>query len=307
MANVLVTGGAGFIGSHLVSELIERGNSVRVLDNISTGTRQNLSNLNVDLVVGDIRDLETVESVMEGMGQVFHLAAEVSVPGSMTQPLTCYETNVIGTLNVLESARKAGARCVVMASSAAVYGKSDTSVDEESPKQPLSPYAASKLAMEALGELYTSVYELPTVALRFFNVFGPRQSPASPYAAAVPIFIRAMLAGEAPVIFGDGSQTRDFIYVGDVARALLLAAEQEKAKGEVMNIGGGASISILELVEVVRSLLPEAPETTFGPARIGDIHYSQAVVTKAKTHLDFSPEISIRDGLQETIRWFRSR
>ena len=307
MAQVLVTGGAGFIGSHLVRGLLDRGDQVRVLDNLSTGSKANITDLEVDFIEGDIRDVAVVQESIKDVEAIYHLAAFVSVPGSMVDPLTCYAVNLNGSLNVLMQANQAGVRRVVLASSAAVYGESESTVAENHPLNPLSPYAASKLAMEQAAKLFSESFSLETVCLRYFNVYGPRQSPDSQYAAAVPIFIGAMFAGEAPMIFGDGSQTRDFIYVGDVVRALLLAAEQEKAKGEVMNIGGGASISILELVEVVRDLLPEAPETTFGAARIGDIRYSQAVITKAKMLLDFSPEISIRDGLQETIRWFRSR
>ncbi|MCJ7824172.1 MAG: SDR family NAD(P)-dependent oxidoreductase, partial [Anaerolineales bacterium] len=269
MAKILITGGAGFIGSHLVRGLLDRGDRVRVLDNLSTGSKANLTGLEVDFIEGDIHDATVVQESIKDVDAIFHLAAFISVAGSMEDPLTCYETNLNGSLNVLMQASQAGVRRVVLASSAAVYGESESTVAENHPLNPLSPYAASKLAMEQAAKLFSESFSLETVCLRYFNVYGPRQSPDSQYAAAVPIFIGAMFAGEAPMIFGDGSQTRDFIYVGDVVRALLLAAEQEKAKGEVMNIGGGASISILELVEVVRDLLPEAPETTFGPARIG--------------------------------------
>ncbi len=256
MPIALVTGGAGFIGSHLVQLLADRGWSVRVLDNLSTGSRDNLAGTGAELVEGDIRDPQAVDQAALGAGLVFHLAAMISVPESMAQPVECYRANVLGSLHVLDAARRAGARKVVLSSSCAVYGNAGHPVDESSETAPISPYAASKLAMEQAARMMAAAFGLETVCLRYFNVYGPRQAPDSPYAAAIPIFIRTMQSGRAPVIFGDGLQTRDFVFVGDVARANLLAAEARVEPGTVFNIGSGRSVTINEVVETLRRSVP---------------------------------------------------
>jgi len=255
---------------------------------------------------GDIRDPNAVVRAMGGVERVFHLAAMISVPGSMADPMGCYEVNLMGSLQVLEAARHKGVKCVVMASSAAVYGEAEKVVDEQAPAQPLSPYAASKLAMEQLGSLYVRAYGLPAISLRFFNVFGPRQSPDSPYAAAIPIFIKTLLDGGTPTIFGDGLQRRDFVFVRDVVSALIKAAEAQGAAGEVFNIASGQSISILELLERLRNLIPASQGPVFAPPRLGDIRFSVPDVEKARDHLNFEPSYTLEKGLAETIAWFRS-
>jgi len=303
----LVTGGAGFIGSHLVEALLRDGVHVRVLDNLSTGTMRNLEGQEVDFIPGDIRDREAVARAIAGVQRVYHLAAMISVPGSMKDPLGCYETNLTGSLHVLEAARAAGVEGVVLASSAAVYGEADEAVDEEAPARPLSPYAASKLAMEQAGWLYATAFALPVVSLRFFNVYGPRQSPDSPYAAAIPTFIRAFLEGHPPTIFGDGEQRRDFVFVEDVVRAMVLACKTREAAGEVINIAGGEDISILRLAELIRGLIPGSPEPVFGPPRPGDIRFSLGEVGRAGRLLGFRPVFDLRRGLERTVAWFRAQ
>ena len=306
MATALVTGGAGFIGSHLVRELLERRDQVRVLDDLSTGREENLSGLDLDLIVGDIRDLRTVQQAVEGVNLVFHLAASISVSASIEDPLDCYAVNLNGSLNVLWAAHKAGVRRVVLASSAAVYGESEGKVDESSPTHPLSPYATSKQAMEQAAQLFATTSGLRTTSLRCFNVYGPRQCPDSPYAAVIPIFIQTMLEDRPPTIDGDGKQTRDFVYVEDVVRAFLLAAEHGEDAGEVFNIGGGGSISILDLVHTLQQLIPNAPAPIFGPPRPGDIRFSQADISRAERALGYRPTIDLKQGLQTTVQWFRA-
>jgi nucleoside-diphosphate-sugar epimerase len=301
----VVTGGAGFIGSHLVRALCGRGDQVRVIDNLSTGRGENLAGVKADLVVADIRDQAALARAMRDAEQVFHLAAMISVPESMADPVGCYDANVIGTVDVLQAARDAGARRMVLSSSCAVYGDTTGPVGEDAPPQPLSPYAASKLAMEDAGRLFAAAFGMGVVSLRYFNVYGPRQSPDSPYAAAIPIFIRQLLAGVAPTIYGDGGQTRDFVYVEDVVRANLLASSAEAVSGDILNIGGGRSISILELIGQLRSLIPGAPEAVFGPARAGDIRLSAAKIGRAARAIGFHPATDLARGLQASIAWHR--
>ena len=307
MAQVLVTGGAGFIGSHLVRGLLDRGDRVRILDNLSTGSKANLAGLNVEFIEGDIRDATVIQKCIKNVDTVFHLAALISVPGSMEDPLTCYEVNLNGSLNVLMQASQAGVRRVVLASSAAVYGESESPVAENHPKNPQSPYAASKLAMEQAAELFSRSFGLETVSLRYFNVYGPRQSPDSPYAAAIPMFIQAMLAGEPATIHGDGRQTRDFVYVGDVVEAMLLAADGDSVDGRVFNIAGGKSVPIIELVEILQRFFPKTPDPVFGPPRQGDLRFSAADISRAERALGYRPRIDLQEGLGITVEWFRSR
>jgi len=301
----LVTGGAGFVGSHVVAGLIAQGTRVRVLDNLSTGQELNLSDSHVEFVAGDIRDPEVLSGAMQGVRWVFHQAAMVSVPASMDDPLGCYEVNLQGTLRVLWAAHQAGVQRVVVASSAAVYGEASVPVEEESPKRPLSPYASSKLAMEQAAQLFTRAYGLPTVCLRYFNAYGPRQRPDSPYAAVIPAFIGAMLEGRPATIHGEGDQSRDFVYIGDVVRANLLAAERPEATGGVFNIGSGVSVTILELAGFLQGLFPQAPAPIHGPSREGDIRFSKAVMDRAAQALGYRPEVGMLEGLRSTVEWFR--
>jgi len=306
MAKVLVTGGAGFIGSHIVRDLLDRGDQVRVLDNLSTGSKANLAGLNIDFIEGDIRDAAVAQESIKNVDAVFHLAAFISVAGSMEDPLACYDANLNGSLNVLMQADKAGVRRVVLASSAAVYGESESTVDENHPPTPLSPYAASKLAMEQAAKLFSQSFNLETVCLRFFNAYGPRQSPDSPYAAAIPKFIQVMSAGEPVTIHGDGRQTRDFVYVGDIVNAMLLAADGESIDGRVFNIAGGNSVSINKLVETLQRFFPETPDPVFGPFRQGDLLFSEADILLAERALGYRPRIDLQAGLGITVEWFRA-
>ena len=306
MTRSLVTGGAGFIGSHIVRGLLHRGNHVVVLDNLSSGRRSNLKDLEVEFIEGDIRDKDVVEKAMRAVDVVHHHAAYVSSPASLEKPEECYEINLIGSVNILNAARESGVRRVVMASSAAVYGEAEGPVREEDGADPGTPYAASKLAMEEAANLYTTTFQVPTTCLRYFNVYGPRQSLESTYAAAIPIFITAMLAKEPPTIYGDGGQSRDFVYVDDVVHANNLASDTEGSEGGVFNIASGDSISIVNLVEILSGLIPEAPEPVQAPPREGDIYASLANISYAERALGYRPRIDLEDGLKLTVQWFQS-
>lgn len=309
MSTVLVTGGAGFIGSHLVRALLKRGDQVRVLDNFSTGKRQNLAGVegSLEIYTGDLRDSPLLQEVVQGVDFVFHLAAFVSVPQSMVEPRLCYEVNVTGTWNLLEAARSASVKQVVIASSAAVYGNSqELPLREETTLKALSPYAASKQVNEVFAGMYTRAFNLPVVALRFFNVYGPRQSPDSDYAAVVPIFIRRMLNGHAVTIYGDGHQERDFVYVGEVVRANLLAAETPQAAGMAINVCGGETVSIIDLAETLSGILSDVPAPEFAPPRAGDIYLSQGDPGRAEQILGFRARVSLAQGLTETVEWMQT-
>jgi nucleoside-diphosphate-sugar epimerase len=309
MRTSLVTGGAGFIGSHLVRGLLARGDAIRVLDNFSTGRIENLSQLNgsLEIIEGDLRDASKVAQAVRGVDYVFHQAAFVSVPQSMQEPQICFAVNVTGTLNLLEAARESGVKQVVLASSAAVYGESqELPLKENTTLGVLSPYAASKQVNEVYAGLFTRGFGLPVVALRYFNVYGPRQSPESDYAAAIPIFIRRLLDGRAPTIFGDGEQRRDFIFVADVVRANIMAADNPQAAGGVFNICTGEEISILNLVDSLSRIIPDAPAPEFGPPRPGDIYRSLGDPSWAAKVLEFRPEVSLLEGLAQTVEWMRS-
>ncbi len=319
---VLVTGGAGFIGSHLVDELVRRGARVRVLDNFSTGRRENLhlsdlepsdlqpSNLSpstaIDLIEGDIRDLAVVKAATQGVDYILHQAALPSVPRSVADPLTTHEVNATGTLNVLLAARQAGVKRVVYASSSSVYGDSPTLPKrEDMPTDPLSPYAASKLAGENYCRAFYQVYGLPTVALRYFNVFGPRQDPASQYAAVIPKFITALLRGEPPAIYGDGTQSRDFTYVTNVVQANLLACEREEAVGQVMNVACGGRYTLLDLYRELAALTGAEVQPVFAPARPGEVKHSLAAIDRAAQALGYRPQVHWREGLRRTVGWYK--
>ncbi len=305
----LVTGGAGFIGSHIVRALLREGFRVRVLDNFSSGKAENLHGLRapVDVLEGDVRDPQAVAEAVRGVSLVFHQAAFVSVPASMEDPLTCHRINEGGTAQLLEAARRAGVDKVVLASSAAVYGDADDfPLKETLPPRPLSPYAASKAANELYARLYTAAFGLPVVALRYFNVYGPRQRPDSPYAAAIPIFARRMLQGQPPTIFGDGGQRRDFVFVEDIAQANLRAAAASDADGEVINICTGQEVSLLELIATLREIIADAPAPVFAPPRAGDIYRSVGDPAKAERLLGFRPQTPLAEGLQAVVAWMQA-
>lgn len=310
----LVTGGAGFIGSHIVSALLEQGASVRVLDNFSTGRRENIEALTrkfgrdqLEVLEGDVRSASDVGEAVDGVEVIFHSAAFVSVPQSMDEPQECFDVNVTGTSLLLDAARRAGVRRVVVASSAAVYGESDAlPLIEETPLQPKSPYALSKRVNEMYAELFTSAFGFEVVALRYFNVYGPRQRPDSMYAAAVPIFARRLLDGKPVTIFGDGGQTRDLINVRDVVRANLIASEHPRAAGHAFNVCTGVETRLLDLIEVLYDLFPNAPAPEFAAPRAGDIYRSVGSPQKAKEMLGFEAQVSLEDGLKEVVEWMRA-
>jgi UDP-glucose 4-epimerase len=307
----LVTGGAGFIGSHLVQALLARGDNVRVLDNFSTGKRENLPIMQVadvryELFEGDLRDAALVQRAVKDVEVIFHEAAFVSVPQSMDEPQTCFDVNVRGTEILLEAARKAGVRRVVFASSAAVYGDADAlPLEESTPLRSLSPYAASKQIKEIYADLYTRAFGLEVVGLRYFNVYGPRQRPDSMYAAAVPIFVRRMLDNKPITIFGDGGQTRDLIYVGDVVRANLIASVHPAGPGRAFNVCTGIETRLLDLVDILVELFPGAPATEFTAPRPGDIYRSVGSAQAAAQALGFRAETSLLEGLKATVEWMR--
>lgn len=301
----LVTGGAGFIGSHLVEALVERGAHVRVLDDFSTGRRENLAAVadHIELLEGDVADPETAERAVAGCDYVLHLAAIASVQASLEEPRRTHRVNVDGTLNVLDAARQAGVRRLVFISSAAIYGDHTTlPLREELLPRPLSPYAANKVADEAYCSAFHAGYGLPTVVLRFFNVYGPRQDPANPYSGVISIFAARMTRGERPVIYGDGKQTRDFVYVKDVARAVLLVCEQEAAVGDVFNVAGGEQTSILQLAAVLNQVLDTNLTPAFAPPQTGEVRFSQADVRRAQEVLGWEARIPLREGLSRLVR-----
>lgn len=310
----LVTGGAGFIGSHIVSALLEQGASVRVLDNFSTGRRENLEALTrrfgrdqLEVLEGDVRDASDVGEAVRGVDVIFHSAAFVSVPQSMDEPQACFDVNVSGTSLLLDAARRSGVRRVVVASSAAVYGETDAlPLVEETPLQPKSPYALSKRVNEMYAELFTNSLNFEVAALRYFNVYGPRQRPDSMYAAAVPIFARRLLDGKPVTVFGDGGQTRDLINVRDVVRANLLASEHPRAAGQVFNVCTGAETRLLDLIEVLYDLFPNAPAPEFAAPRAGDIYRSVGSPQKALDVMGFKAQVSLEDGLKEVVEWMRA-
>lgn len=310
MTVCLVTGGAGFIGSHLVESLAMRGDSVRVLDNFSTGDLANLSGVRdrVRILDGDITDFASVQKAMEGVEVVFHQAALASVPRSIANPLATHHACVTGTLNVLLAARDAGVRRVVYAASSSAYGGSRKLPKcEDDPTIPLSPYAVAKLAGEQYCAVFADVYGLETVRLRYFNVFGPRQSPDSPYAAVIPKFIEAMTNGRSPLLHGDGEQSRDFTYVADIVQANLLAAEAPGVSGQVYNIACGRRTSLLDLVREMNQLLGTAIEPEHTDARPGDVRHSLASIDAARADLHYEPTTDIVTGLRHCLAWWNER
>lgn len=304
----LVTGGAGFIGSNLVEALLERGHAVRVLDNFSTGKRENLTPFrdDIDLIEGDIRSYHLVQQAVEDVEVVLHQAALPSVPRSINDPITTSEVNVTGTLNVLEAARQAGVRRVVYASSSSVYGDNpELPKHEGMMPNPLSPYAVSKLAGEKYCQVFSRIYGLETLALRYFNVFGPRQDPNSQYSAVIPRFITHVLAGERPVIFGDGEQSRDFTYVENVVRANVLAATSDCDSGVVMNCACNERTTLNELLRQIGKATGRDVDAVYTSPRSGDIKHSLADIGRAREQLGYEPRIGFGEGLRLTVDLFR--
>lgn len=308
---MLVTGGAGFIGSHLAERLVAAGAKVRILDDFATGNRQNLAPFahQIELLQGSLTDMATVRKAVAGVEVVFHQGALPSVARSVEDPLTTHQVNATGTLLLLLAAREAKVRRVVFASSSSVYGDTPTlPKHEDMPPKPQSPYALSKLIGEQFCRLFWQLYGLETVSLRYFNIFGPRQDPASQYAAVIPRFIAALLRGEPPTIYGDGEQTRDFTFVENCVHANLLAATTPDIAGEVFNVGAGVQTSVNDLFRLVRSLIgADHIEPIYAPPRPGDIRHSLADITKAQTKLGYIPRVSLEEGLERTVAWFKAQ
>lgn len=305
MATCLITGGAGFIGSHLVEALLGQGHQVRVLDNLSTGRLAHLSSVidQIEFIQGDIRAEEAVQKAAAGMEMIFHLAAMVSVPESMARPVEAELINTVGTLNVLQAAQAAGVRRLVLSSTCAIYGDEPTlPKTEATPPQPKSPYAISKLAAEQYCRLFYEAFGLETVILRYFNVFGPRQDPSSPYSGVISVFANRLAQGLIPTIFGDGQQTRDFVYVGDVVQANLLAAAALQAPGQLLNIGTGRQTTIKQLFEDLCYLLEVEARPNYGPARPGDVIHSCADPSRAQALLGWSAQVDLREGLWRLLQ-----
>jgi UDP-glucose 4-epimerase len=309
MRTFLVTGGAGFIGSHIATALTERGDRVRVLDNLSTGHRLNLAHIEskVEFIEGDLTDRDAVARAVVGVECVFHQAALASVPRSVEAPLDTNAACVTGTVSLLDAARRAGVRRVVYAASSSAYGDQPTSPKRETDlPAPISPYGAAKLAAEYYCRAFTATYGFETVALRYFNVFGPRQDPASPYSAVIPLFITALLSGKQPVVYGDGGQSRDFTYVANVVHANLLAADAKGASGRVFNIANGRATSLLELLRQLNALLGTNVQPDHRPPRPGDIRESLADISAARTVLGYEPQVPFDEGLKRSIDYYRS-
>lgn len=310
MSFYLVTGGGGFIGSNIVEELLKRGEKVRVLDNFSTGKRDNLLPFQdqVELVEGDIRSYHIVRAAVEGVDFILHQAALPSVPRSINDPLTTNEVNVVGTLNILNAAKDVGVKRIVYASSSSIYGDLETMPKTEDmlPK-PLSPYAVSKLAGEKYCQVFTQLYGLETVALRYFNVFGPRQDPASQYSAVIPKFVKMVQQGKSPTVFGDGEQSRDFTFVQNVVHANMLACGEglESLSGEVFNIAFGKRVTINALVEKINAILGTHVDPIYAEPRSGDVKHSLANIGKARQFLGYEPEIDFEEGLRRTIAFMK--
>jgi nucleoside-diphosphate-sugar epimerase len=308
MAQYLVTGGAGFIGSHLAEELVRRGERVRVVDSLVTGKRQNIAHLpQVEFIEGDLADLGVARRAVDGVEYVLHQAAIPSVPRSVSDPITSNRANIDASLNVLVAARDAGVRRVVYAGSSSAYGNTPTLPKVETmPTAPLSPYALQKLVAEQYCQMFTALYGLETVTIRYFNVFGPRQDPSSPYSGVISLFISALADGRRPTIYGDGEQTRDFTYVSNVVDGVLRACVAPDASGEVINVATGGRISLNELFRAIRALTGAQVEPVYADRRAGDVRDSQADIAKARRLLGYEPIVALEPGLEKTIAWFRA-
>jgi len=305
----LITGGAGFIGSNIVNELLSRKEKVRVLDNFATGRRENISAFNKDknfeLIEGDLRNFHIVREAVKGVDFILHQGALPSVPRSINDPITTNNVNILGTLNILEAAKEFGVKRVVYASSSSIYGNSiELTKTEDLPVMPLSPYAISKYTGERYCQIYYDLYGLETVCLRYFNVFGPNQDPTSQYSAVIPKFIKAIMNDLSPIIFGDGSQSRDFTFVQNNVSANLLACFSNEAIGEVINIACGKSFSVIELVNVINKVLNKEIEPIFNKPKKGDIKQSLADIRKAKKLLNYDVKVQFVEGIERTIEYY---
>jgi nucleoside-diphosphate-sugar epimerase len=308
MAQYLVTGGAGFIGSHLCEELARRGHTVRVADSLITGKRSNLDHVpGVEFLEGDLADLSVAQRAVDGVQYVLHQAAIPSVPRSVQDPITSNRANVDATLNVLVASRDAGVKRVVFAGSSSAYGNTPTLPKrEDMPSNPLSPYALQKVVGEQYLQMFTRLYGLETVSIRYFNVFGPRQDPSSPYSGVISVFATALLENRSPMIYGDGEQTRDFTYVANVVDGVLRACEAPGASGEVINVATGGRISLNELFRAMRAITGGTVEPAYADSRAGDVRDSQADISKATRLLGYEPSISFEEGLRRTVEWYRT-
>ena len=308
MSSYLVTGGAGFIGSHLTEELVRRGHRVRVVDSLITGKRRNLEHIpNVEFVEGDLADMDVAARAIAGVEYVLHQAAIPSVPRSVKDPVTSNRANIDASLNVLVAARDAGVKRVVYAGSSSAYGDTETLPKrEDMPTKPLSPYALQKLVAEQYCQMFTRLYRLETVTVRYFNVFGPRQDPSSPYSGVISLFSTALLEGRQPTIYGDGEQTRDFTYVANVVDGVLRACEAPKASGEVINVACGTRISLNRLLETMNRIVGTDIKALYKEPRAGDVRDSQADITKAKNLLGYAPTVDLETGLRHTLAWCRA-
>lgn len=308
MRRFLVTGGAGFIGSHIVEALVARGDKVRVLDNLSTGFRRNLDSVadQIEFIEGDITDEQAVAEAVVDVDCVFHQAALASVPRSVEKPLNTHHACITGTLIILDQSRRAGVRRVVYAASSSAYGDQPFSSKREADlPSPLSPYAVAKLAGEHYGQAFYRTYGLETVSIRYFNVFGPRQDPNSPYSAVIPLFITRILAGKPPIVYGDGLQTRDFTYIANVVHGNLLAADAPGAVGETLNVANGRTTSLLHLIAALNDLLGTDVQPVFESPRPGDVHDSLADITRARQLLGYEPKVDFRAGLRQSIEYYK--
>jgi UDP-glucose 4-epimerase len=307
MRKVLVTGGAGFIGSHIAHALVRRGDQVRVLDNLSTGNLANLAEVRdrIEFIEADLNDADKVARAVKGVDCIFHEAAIASVPRSIERPLDTNAACVTGTLALLDAARKAGVRRLVYAASSSAYGNQPAASKRESDlPMPISPYGAAKVAAEFYCQAFAAMGEIETVALRYFNVFGPRQDPNSEYSAVIPRFITLMLGGERPTVFGDGYQSRDFTFVGDVVEGNLRAADAAGVSGRVFNIATGNQVNLLELLAALNRLLKTNVEPIFAPPRAGDVRESLADITLARQHLNYEPQVRFEEGLRRSIDYY---
>ena len=310
MSRYLVTGGAGFIGSNLVRFILSQGHHVAVLDNFSTGKRENIKDLlgQITLIEGDIRDKNDVAAAVQGCVAIFHQGALGSVPRSIDNPITSHEVNVNGTINILESARAAGIKRIVFASSSSAYGNQPVSPKrEDMPVMPISPYAASKVSCEAYLQAYSNAFGLETVSLRYFNVFGPRQDPYGAYAAVIPAFVSKLIKNESPIVYGDGEQSRDFCYIDNVCHANWLAANApaENCDGKPINIACRESVSLNQILDKLRELLGVSIKTVFQSERVGDVKHSLANIDRAKEKIGYVPLVKFEQGLEMAIHWYR--
>src|SRR5262245_34036487 len=308
MAHYLVTGGAGFIGSHLSEALLHRGHRVRIVDNLVTGMRRNLDHLaGVEFIEGDLADSAVATAVVQGVDYVLHQAAIPSVPRSVKDPITSNRANIDASLNILVAARDAGVKRLVYAGSSSAYGDTPTLPKrEDMPTNPLSPYALQKLVAEQYCQMFTRLYGFATVTIRYFNVFGPRQDPGSPYSGVISLFATALIEGRQPIIYGDGEQTRDFTYIANVVDGVLRAVDAPSAAGEVINVATGGRISLNHLLRAMNGIAGTSVDAIYKEPRAGDVRDSQADITRAKSLLGYAPLVGLEEGLRATLEWCRT-